>query len=429
MDSRCTPNAERMFTKIVSNVAIIHINLGTFYLIGYVVFSLNQANYCISINYIGLVEYTQLVIAENSFLVIFYTHAGVYKSFSNFCLFQYVKKHTGSSISNTSAQQINYSDYSIVIQRNSGEAVSNRRFTTSHCDWGSDTMFARSDPQEINQQIVHYINNTMALKMSMPNDFCYCTDDQHYNCSIDELEPVYPGQTYRLNLIVKSDSDNMGAVIIIDDNHNRACKSHSIREEIHLFSNVCSKIEYNILYKDGNSCHIYLNGMLKTNHKITKSIINYDFIDVYHIKILSCPLGFALNQMLRICHCDPVLAITPDSCNIDTQTIPRSPNSWIIGKTNVNNSHTYQVSSHCPFDYCLPHSSHLNLSNPDSQCQFNRTGVLCGRCKEGLSTIFGTSQCKQCSNYYLCLLLPFFLAGIILVVFLLYSTSQLLMEV
>jgi len=40
--------------------------------------------------------------------------------------------------------------------------------------------------------------------------------------------------------------------------------------------------------------------MLTKNHKFTESnaIINYDFIDVYHIKILLCPLGFALNQIL-----------------------------------------------------------------------------------------------------------------------------------
>ena len=96
--------------------------------------------------------------------------------------------------------------------------------------------------------------------------------------------------------------------------------------------------------------------------------------------------------MSQICQCDLIL-------------------KTVTGRTNVDNSHTYQISLHCPFDYCLPYSSHPNLSNPDSQCQFNRTGVLCGRCKEDLSVVFGTSQCKQCSNYYLFLLLLFILVG------------------
>ena len=66
--------------------------------------------------------------------------------------------------------------------------------------------------------------------------------------------------------------------------------------------------------------------------------------------------------------------------------------------------------------YCLPESSHLKLSNPDSQCQFNRTGVLCGKCKPGLSVVLGTPQCKLCSDIYLLLLIPVVISGIVLVV-------------
>ena len=122
---------------------------------------------------------------------------------------------------------------------------------------------------------------------------------------------------------------------------------------------------------------------------------NWQFIDAYHtnIRISHCPLRFALNVPLLVCQCDPKLktiVISVDSCNIDDQTILRPASIRIIGTTNTQHLHAYQVSSQCPFDYCLPHSSHLNLSNPDSQCQFNRTGVLCGRCKEGLSAVFGT---------------------------------------
>ena len=74
------------------------------------------------------------------------------------------------------------------------------------------------------------------------------------------------------------------------------------------------------------------------------------------------------------------------------------------------------MSVHCPFVYCLPKSSHLNLSNPDSQCQFNRTGILCGECKSGLSVVLGTSQCKLCSDLYLLLLIPVAISGFVLVV-------------
>ena len=138
--------------------------------------------------------------------------------------------------------------------------------------------------------------------------------------------------------------------------------------------------------------------------------------DIYTITLLPCPKGFLLHSE-GYCWCDPILSSYIPSlthCNIDDQTIPRPANSWISAHT-VNNSHSYHVSLHCPFDYCLPHSSHLNLSTPDSQCQFNRSGLLCGQCQQGLSAVFGSSQCKQCSNVYLLIIIPIGIAGVVLV--------------
>ena len=85
-------------------------------------------------------------------------------------------------------------------------------------------------------------------------------------------------------------------------------------------------------------------------------------------------------------------------------------------------SYTYQVSLYCPFNYCLPYSSYVKLSNPDTQCQFNRTGLLCGECQSSLSAVFGTSRCKHCSNTYLSIIVVIALAGIVLV-FLLFALN------
>ena len=57
--------------------------------------------------------------------------------------------------------------------------------------------------------------------------------------------------------------------------------------------------------------------------------------------------------------------------------------------------------------------------NQQEQCDFQRSGVLCGGCRPGLSLTLGTSQCMKCSNMYLFLLIPFVLAGVGLVVILL----------
>lgn len=41
--------------------------------------------------------------------------------------------------------------------------------------------------------------------------------------------------------------------------------------------------------------------------------------------------------------------------------------------------------------------------------------ILCGSCKEGLSLTLGSSHCQHCSDAYLALIIPFFLAGVTLV--------------
>ena len=72
----------------------------------------------------------------------------------------------------------------------------------------------------------------------------------------------------------------------------------------------------------------------------------------------------------------------------------------------------------CPFDYCKPYAINVSKNSQDEQCNFNRTGILCGACPKGLSVVLGSSKCLSCSNLYLLLLIPFVLAGLLLVVFL-----------
>ena len=133
----------------------------------------------------------------------------------------------------------------------------------------------------------------------------------------------------------------------------------------------------------------------------------------FYVKLLPCPPGFMFIQMR--CQCDPVLTLNEyvKDCDINDQTVLRSPNSWIFYNESL---HTYQLSKSCPFDYCYPHSSKLKLNNPDSQCQFSRSTILYGQCQQHLSTIFGTTKCKQCSNIYLFLIIPIAPSGIVLVI-------------
>lgn len=55
----------------------------------------------------------------------------------------------------------------------------------------------------------------------------------------------------------------------------------------------------------------------------------------------------------------------------------------------------------------------------DEQCRTDRDGLTCGACPPDTSLLLGSSNCGQCSNKYLFLILAFALAGIVLLLLLL----------
>ena len=70
-------------------------------------------------------------------------------------------------------------------------------------------------------------------------------------------------------------------------------------------------------------------------------------------------------------------------------------------------------------DYCTSDSVQFTLNDTvDYQCRYDRSGTLCGQCAEGYSLMLGSNKCKQCSNGYIALVIPFALLGVALVVLL-----------
>ena len=183
--------------------------------------------------------------------------------------------------------------------------------------------------------------------------------------------------------------------------------------------NQCTQLEYNVFSQDSSAhLELYANGPC-TNLGISRKWINITFLPC------TCTIGFIQShQSLDDCQCvcDPRLQpyqIT--NCSQKAETIKLESNIWIGVEENSTNVTEYIIHD-CPFDYCVekPINICLNSSQErDRQCAFNRSGVLCGECQEGLSLVLATSRCKECSNIYLLLLIPFALTGLVLVVFIL----------
>ena len=187
----------------------------------------------------------------------------------------------------------------------------------------------------------------------------------------------------------------------------------------HQVGNKCTELEYNVYPQDDSAqlyIHLYAEGPCGNNIEVSKLILNLTFLPC------ECPVGLqpSSSQTECICECDRRLTqhqIT--SCFAKNGTVQLETNIW-IGLSNSTNGTGFVIHD-CPFDYCVEKPVNISLSSPDSvdeQCAYNRTGSLCGMCKD-LSLVFGSSRCQKCSTYYIFLLIPFALSGIALVAFIL----------
>ena len=156
-------------------------------------------------------------------------------------------------------------------------------------------------------------------------------------------------------------------------------------------SNICKvmPVWYTIAFPEERWCKLFLwTDFNLKNH-----------LDISYVKQILCPPG------CYVCRCFLSLLNYGITCNINNQTILRPRHSWIFAVTN-NNSYNYHISLRCSSFYCLPYSSHLKLSDPNSQCKFERISVLRGQCQQGFSIVFGSTKCQQCSSIYLLLIIP-----------------------
>ena len=172
-------------------------------------------------------------------------------------------------------------------------------------------------------------------------------------------------------------------------------------------SNTCTVLNYTVFSKEDVSIELYPNGLCsRRSNKLS-----------LQLKITqSCPPGFILD---KTCICEQTLQKYTKHCNITNGLGQLTRNSDERFWTGYDHSQRLViVHPHCPFDFCVSHrvTFPLNSSLSDVQCAYNRSGFLCGACtNKGYSLVLGSSHCKQCTNVYILLLIPFAVMRVALV--------------
>ena len=247
---------------------------------------------------------------------------------------------------------------------------------------------------------------------SDPLHICTCRDCLT-NCNGSyHPEPVYPGGTLEVPVIALGQRNGTTpAVIQVTDTSKTRLRSLEYSQNI---NNSCNTLKYTIHSRAIGTTQemtLYAQGPCSPTQTNTLTVI---------VKIKNCPHGFQLSMNEPICICAERLQQFTNTCLVDSTTVLRKHNAefW-VGYDSNNESRGLILHPNCPFDYCTSEERYLAVDDSDKQCNYNRSGLLCGRCSENLSLALGSSRCLQCPNSYLSLLVAFAFAGIALVLLLL----------
>ena len=256
---------------------------------------------------------------------------------------------------------------------------------------------------------------------SEPVRVCICTNSKPDCNIIHYTVKAYPGEMFQISAVgVGQMYGTVPSTVHAKFHQTNAPISPKFEslQHVQLLHQFCTYLSYTV--KSPNTAEdidLIVESNMEEDTPI-KAESPKQFAEIaVHVELQPCPLGFKMHE--AVCSCHPQLQALGIQCNIANGKIYRDAKSWINTTFQKGVQVGILVHQNCPFDYCKPYSLNLSLENPDEQCAFRRSGILCGACQNNLSHVLGSSNCKTCSSLWLILFIPAVaVAGIVLVVFL-----------
>ena len=249
--------------------------------------------------------------------------------------------------------------------------------------------------------------STLSSVSSTPYRVCFCNKvfESPKNYCLDTVEgTAFLGQEFNVSAVAVGNHRGAApATVQSQFNTFGASMELGTRQQVQRLGRTCGELTYSVKTSvPFLQLHLIVEGSSLINSHILPAFVN--------MTILPCPLGFTELGEPPECACLPHLTQANVVCDIQTQTHHCPAGMWIGNFSGGITTHP-----HCPYDYCNSQRPSVSLTSQHEQCQYSRSGVLCGACRDDLSLCLGTSQCKKCSSFYIFLLLPFMMAGVILV--------------
>ena len=284
----------------------------------------------------------------------------------------------------------------------------------------------------------HIFNNYTRDISTTPIKLTICDSD---NSDISYTNDTYPGQT---------NTFSMAAIDAVGHHSYSIITIAAVKETNFGYIHInwwFSERENTQVISETDHCTL-INVTIHTNDhstlpyrgKLIFTIPSIMDITVVDINLNPCPPGFNLSTGSCICS-NVFLSLNIDgytpNCSINTKTFNRpTVTSW-AGSVQVNNKTTpiFLLALHCNFGYCnvgpnlgifLYNSTEgkfvltsKDLSHHSSLCVNNREGILCSKCSTvngiNYSVVFGSTECRQCSNWWLWTLVLYAVVGPLLI--------------
>eukprot|EP00731_Ephydatia_muelleri_P009200 Em0004g1538a len=253
------------------------------------------------------------------------------------------------------------------------------------------------------------INDIQLLSFPKYVHLCDSKDTNMYNVTNQFQGKVttYPGRTVRLNVTSVDEGRSLSPSVIYTQIDTNGITSSKITlgptQKAQWIGPVCGTVEYQIYGPEMASLKLLLSNYPSNTPTVVE------------ITLLPCEPGFTLISNLSTgvieCSCSEFFTSSRVVCDASDGTVTRNKTNWI----GVYNSTLPALASYCPMDYCNSAIDKLSLAQPDVLCNGGRTGIICGSCHDNHSVIFGSSQCKMCSNMWLMSLVMFAVLGALLV--------------
>ena len=251
---------------------------------------------------------------------------------------------------------------------------------------------------------------------SDPLKVCFCSKNNTPVCNKSIEKFISPGETFTVAAVVVGQRQgHVNGSVRADFYHQNWHVSISQNETIQPVDMECTNLIYTLHSEREN---IKVNLSLR----VSASSNSNTYLQIH---ITECPMGFRLNNKSMKCECVPELLANGIKCNARNHIIYRPSNFWI--GYNMPNTEQVLINKHCPRMYCKPYNTNIKARNDsieqDSQCYVEREGLLCGRCKQKRSIVFGTPRCHKCQHFSIWAVFGVLsvcgLAGLVLVAFLL----------